>query len=301
MKSKAVLWVTCGLFLVFFSLAYAEPQSVGFVTAVKSNVTVIHAGSKKGEPVKKKDTAFFQDVYETGPDARAKLLFADDSIITIGPGTKLALTESIYNPANNQRSAVVSLVSGKARALVGKAFSGSGSKFEVHTPTAVAAARGTYFVVWIFEQEGKLATGVWSNEGAVDVSNIKGDVIGTVQIANNQFTIIGFDTPPVAVAIPDSVLIESLLSGTELEDQPSEEEIPPMLTEPEEANLPEVADVATPIEGQPAGEESAAKEKGAVEEGGAEPDVADSLTTTPPIEQTPEVPTTEIELKFEFK
>src|SRR6266704_2223401 len=43
----------------------------------------------------------------------------------------------------------------KARALVGKLFAGRGSKFEIHTPTAVATARGTYFVVWIEEEAGQ--------------------------------------------------------------------------------------------------------------------------------------------------
>ena len=38
---------------------------------------------------------------------------------------------------------------GQVRALVSKVFKANGSKFEVHTPSAVAAARGTYFTVWI--------------------------------------------------------------------------------------------------------------------------------------------------------
>src|SRR2546425_11237118 len=44
---------------------------------------------------------------------------------------------------------------GKARALVGKLFAGRGSRFEIHTPTAVATARGTYFVVWIEQKAGQ--------------------------------------------------------------------------------------------------------------------------------------------------
>ncbi len=239
MKSKAVGWMTGGLLFGFFTMAYAETPSVGFITAVKSKVIVTHLGSKTADEVKKKDPVFFQDVYETTSDARAKLLFADDSIITLGPGTKLAITESVYDPAKNQKSAVVSLVSGKARALVGKAFSGSGSKFEVHTPTAVAAARGTYFVVSVFEQEGKLATLVWSSEGGVDVTNINGDVVGTVQVADNQFTVVGANIPPVAAAVPDVKLVETLLADTDLKDQLSEEKIPVALSEPDEANRPE--------------------------------------------------------------
>src|SRR4029079_5051597 len=38
---------------------------------------------------------------------------------------------------------------GQVRALVSKVFKANGSKFEIHTPSAVAAARGTYFTVWV--------------------------------------------------------------------------------------------------------------------------------------------------------
>jgi hypothetical protein len=70
----------------------------------------------------------------------------------VGENSRVEVNEFIYDPANNQRSTVLRLLQGKARALVGKFFAGPGSRFEVHTPTAVAAARGTYFVVWIEEK-----------------------------------------------------------------------------------------------------------------------------------------------------
>jgi hypothetical protein len=49
----------------------------------------------------------------------------------------------------NVRRAIVKLMQGQVRALVSKVFKANGSKFEIHTPSAVAAARGTYFTVWV--------------------------------------------------------------------------------------------------------------------------------------------------------
>src|SRR2546428_2369652 len=103
-------------------------------------------------PVKLRENVYFKDVIETQADSRAKALFEDDSILTVGENSRVEVSEYIYDPANNQRSSVLRMIQGKARALVGKLFAGLGSKFEVHTPTAVAAARGTYFVVWIEEK-----------------------------------------------------------------------------------------------------------------------------------------------------
>ena len=127
-------------------------QAIGLYMAVIGKVTVVHVGQPAAMPVKLQESVYFKDVIETQADSRAKALFEDDSILTVGENSRVEVSEYIYDPANNQRSSVLRMIQGKARALVGKLFAGLGSRFEVHTPTAVAAARGTYFVVWIEEK-----------------------------------------------------------------------------------------------------------------------------------------------------
>jgi len=130
-------------------------QAVGFYMTVVGKVTVVHVGQPAAMPVKLQESVYFKDVIETQADSRAKALFDDDSILTVGENSRVEVSEYIYDSANDQRSTVLRLVQGKARALVGKFFAGLGSRFEVHTPTAVAAARGTYFVVWIEEKASR--------------------------------------------------------------------------------------------------------------------------------------------------
>src|SRR3989442_93974 len=129
-----------------------KQQAIGFYLTVIGKPTVVHVGQPAAMPVKLRESVYFKDVIETQADSRAKALFEDDSILTVGENSRVEVSEYIYDPANNQRSSVLRMIQGKARALVGKLFAGLGSKFEVHTPTAVAAARGTYFVVWIEEK-----------------------------------------------------------------------------------------------------------------------------------------------------
>jgi hypothetical protein len=129
-----------------------KQQAIGFYLTVIGKSTVVHVGQPAAMPVKLRERVYFKDVIETQADSRAKALFDDDSILTVGENSRVEVSEYIYDPANNQRSSVLRMIQGKARALVGKLFAGLGSKFEVHTPTAVAAARGTYFVVWIEEK-----------------------------------------------------------------------------------------------------------------------------------------------------
>src|SRR5881296_4322208 len=148
-----------------------KQQAIGLYMAVIGKVTVAHVGQPVAVPVKLREDVYFKDVIETQASSRAKALFQDDSILTVGENSRVEVSEYIYDPANNQRSSVLRLIQGKARALVGKLFAGLGSKFEVHTPTAVAAARGTYFVVWI---EEKASQKMGMNE------------IGTVRPASGQ-------------------------------------------------------------------------------------------------------------------
>src|SRR3989475_1375134 len=130
-------------------------QAIGFYLTVIGKPTVVHVGQPAAMPVKLRESVYFKDVIETQADSRAKALFDDDSILTVGENSRVEISEYIYDSANDQRSTVVRLLQGKARVLVGKLFAGLGSRFEVHTPTAVAAARGTYFVVWNEEKAGQ--------------------------------------------------------------------------------------------------------------------------------------------------
>ncbi len=128
-------------------LAIAEPD-IGVFTAVEGKVSVRHAQSPDSDPAKRLDSVLFRDLIVTQKESRTKALLNDDSLLTIGEHSRVEITEHLYDPARSVRSVVVTLAQGRVRALVGKLFAGSGSKFEVHTPTAVAAARGTYFIVW---------------------------------------------------------------------------------------------------------------------------------------------------------
>ena len=127
-----------------------EPASggVGFYTAVAGKVSVTHSGEARVLPVKLHDEVLFKDVIETEKESRTKAFFQDDSVLTVGENSRVEITEYIYNPEANLRRSVVNLMQGQVRALVSKVFKSNGSRFEVHTPSAVAAARGTYFSVW---------------------------------------------------------------------------------------------------------------------------------------------------------
>src|SRR5438445_8426077 len=164
-------------------------QAVEFYMEVIGKVTVVHVGQPAAMPVKLQESVYFKDVIETQADSRAKALFDDDSILTVGENSRVEVSEYIYDSANDQRSSVLRLVQGKARALVGKLFAGLGSRFEVHTPTAVAAARGTYFVVWI-EEKASQKIGM-SETGTVRPVSLQGLEVAELQAGGTGVANIG--------------------------------------------------------------------------------------------------------------
>lgn len=124
-------------------------DGIGFYTAVLGQASVMHPGEDRVLPVKLHDEVRFKDVIQTQDESRTKALFQDDSMLTVGENSRVEIDEYIYNPEKNVRQAVVKLMQGQVRALVNKVFKANGSRFEIHTPSAVAAARGTYFTVWV--------------------------------------------------------------------------------------------------------------------------------------------------------
>ena len=223
-------------------------KAVGLYTAVSGRVTALHTGQAAPAPVSLRGDVYFKDVIETQAGSRAKALFEDDSLLTIGEQSRVEVSEHVYDPSNNQRSTVLRLVRGKMRALVGKVF-GQGSRYEVHTPTAVAAARGTYFVVWIEEADSsKLGMNggarirpvalsgmdmAQAPPGATGVANIGnsgnvGFTSGgqTVEVGPGTFSVAppGLPpVPPVTITTNAPPGVVGAIQGTEQSDTPKQE------------------------------------------------------------------------------
>ncbi|MBI5190319.1 MAG: FecR domain-containing protein, partial [Nitrospirae bacterium] len=163
--------------VLFSAMSYAA-EPVGRILAVKGTVSVVHAGAKKPVPGAKNAQVFLGDRLSTGKASKVKLLMKDESIVTLGQSSELTVDQFVYAPETNTRKSVLKLASGMVRNLIAKSFSGIGSVFEVHTPTAVAGAMGTENLVWVFRGETVPTTIAGIDGGAVDISRI---------VLNSQF------------------------------------------------------------------------------------------------------------------
>jgi hypothetical protein len=192
----------------------AAVNPVGQVTAVQGRVLVAHSGDSKPLRVNVPDEIVPHDVIQTDSKARSKILFQDDTLLTVGENSIVEIAEHTYDSSVDIRSVTLKLAEGKLRALVGRIFGGQGSKFIVRTPTAFAASQGTYFVMWT---DGTMS-GVANIGTTGQVSFTSGS--RTVVLNPGQFTVATAHTAP---ATPSSVVgapaeVNHVVAATEFKE-----------------------------------------------------------------------------------
>jgi hypothetical protein len=87
------------------------------------------------------------DVIVTGADGTVGITFADDSRLSIGPDSTLAIERFTFNPTTHEGTHETSLRRGTLAAVSGKLARQSPDAMKVKTPAAVLGVRGTTFAV----------------------------------------------------------------------------------------------------------------------------------------------------------
>lgn len=118
-------------------------KNVGIVNMLIGAAERYPDGSNEGIPLEIGSKIYILDRIVTDTDTKIQLVFRDDSVVTIGEMSELVVSQDSYNFLLRKRETTLSLLKGKVRSVVGDSYSQGGSKFEVHTRTAIAGVRGT--------------------------------------------------------------------------------------------------------------------------------------------------------------
>jgi hypothetical protein len=137
----------------------------------------------------------------------SRVIFKDDSQLSIGPISWLRLDNFVYDPNPSTGSVVISLVKGVFRFVGGKM---SKENFEITTPAAKIGLRGTAFTVYIL-QNGSEYISVES--GVISVTCRQGvtRILGAGQMTFIQSPHASATTPQPAVPIPAVLQMDALL------------------------------------------------------------------------------------------
>jgi hypothetical protein len=188
--------------ILFLSPIFADAQEVGQIVAIKGQVLLKRIPAVKAAL---NDKILLDDFVETGELSRVKILFNDDSLLTLKEKTRVHIKEYMSVEGGKRGATIISLSDGFLKALRGS------NDFEVHTPTAVAAARGTYFFVWTGIEGGIPVTWISVLEGKVEGSNINSQIAGSVMITSGMMSKVFQNQPPLSPAPISQDLINELL------------------------------------------------------------------------------------------
>ena len=127
------------------SPAPAHAADVGQIKVVTGAVHIERHGRKVAAPVGAKVRQ--GDVVVTGPDGSVGIAFLDESLLSAGPSSVLAIDRFAFDSTTNQGAFETSLKTGTLAAVSGKISKQSPDAMKVKTPAAVLGVRGTEFLV----------------------------------------------------------------------------------------------------------------------------------------------------------
>jgi hypothetical protein len=110
------------------------------------------------------DEVFSEEIIDTGGDGATRIVFLDETALTMGPNSRVTLDRFVYDPAAGDGAMVVNFVSGIFEFASGLIPSGG---YDLRTPFANLAVRGTRIRLLIGENDFMIAV----PEGAVEVDD----------------------------------------------------------------------------------------------------------------------------------
>ena len=136
--------ITCS---TFAAASYAN--DVGQIKNLQGTVHVERDGQKlaaaSGMGVRQ------SDVLVTGADGSVGVTFLDNSLLSIGPGSALAIDRYSFDSTTHDGHFDASLKRGTLAVVSGRIVKRSPEAMRVRTPSAIMGVRGTEFVVKVEE------------------------------------------------------------------------------------------------------------------------------------------------------
>lgn len=144
---KLTLLLAAGLLLG--TNAQADQSRAGLFKVVKGGVSVQRGAQTL--PASVGMEVQVADVIRTGNDGSAGLIFQDNSLLSLGPASRLVVDRFAFDSTTHEGQFETTLARGKLGVVSGKIAKHQLDAMKVYTPTSILGIRGTEFVV---EAEG---------------------------------------------------------------------------------------------------------------------------------------------------
>ncbi len=190
------------------ALATAAPSSAGVkekagnIKDIKGSANIVR--NKKDLNARKNKPVFKTDTVKTHEKSRVKILFIDDSLVMIGENSSFTVSDHFNQSNRNTRSSAFNLINGTINVIVGK------KGLEIHTPTAMTAARGTSYLLWTEKNK----TGIAVTEGRVEVRNSNQTVRDKKLVPAGRMTFVAQGKPPATPVFTPPETVKVMYENT---------------------------------------------------------------------------------------
>lgn len=131
--------------ILALGVAVAAAEDAGQIKVSKGSAQIERAG--KTLPATVGQVVQQGDVVVTGADGSVGITFRDNSLVSIGPDSALAIDRFVFDSTTHQGNFDASLKQGTLAVVSGKLAKQSPEAMKVKTPAAILGVRGTEFLV----------------------------------------------------------------------------------------------------------------------------------------------------------
>jgi hypothetical protein len=127
--------------ITFVNSAFAAALNIGQAAVVRGEVYVERNTNK--QPLKARDRVYQGDKILTGEKGKVQIIFADDTIFTIGREAEILLDKYVYDPSTHEGVSEIKAKKGTFKFVTGKIAKKNPKHVRVKTPFATIGVRGS--------------------------------------------------------------------------------------------------------------------------------------------------------------
>jgi hypothetical protein len=123
----------------------AAGDLVGFVKTVEGSAFVLRQGQSLA--VSQGIEVMAGDIVQTGSQSALGIIFADDTLVSLGPETQMAIDNYSFKPRQKQLSFVARVLQGTISFISGQLTKLSPESVQIVVPSGTIGVRGTHVLV----------------------------------------------------------------------------------------------------------------------------------------------------------
>jgi hypothetical protein len=177
---------------LFWLPSETSAAAVGQIVQVEGRVDILKGGKLPSIPAQQHGEVEEGDVIHTKTLSRIEIRFVDDTILTMGPESRVAIEEYLFIAAQEQRRAKLRVFLGLVKTTVSKLFKGGSPDFNIISKNAIIGVRGTTWYTLIRPN----ATDIFNENGTIEVSNVQPEIKGKVVLHQMEFTRVAAQATP---------------------------------------------------------------------------------------------------------